>query len=196
MESEFAELLAGAELMKKLVFLLEEQSMKEDLDVILPHIIPNDIRFICIPHNGKGDLQNSIVYKLLRWKEPNAYFVIVHDKDSSNCIELKNKLKELAIKGKRPDTLVRIVCSELESWFLGDFSAIEKAYNINLENFHNKAKYRNPDLLKNAKQELARMVPLYKQIAGSKYIAKNMDISRNKSHSFNVFIEGVKRLCG
>jgi hypothetical protein len=49
MESEVTGLLAGAGLMKKLIFLLEEQSMKETLDVLLSHIIPSNIHFICIP---------------------------------------------------------------------------------------------------------------------------------------------------
>ena len=195
MESEFAGLLAGSELMKKLIFLLEERSMKEALDVILPHIVPNNICFTCIPHNGKGDLKNSIANKLLRWKEPGACFVIVHDKDSSDCIELKNKLKELAAKGKRPDTLVRIACAELESWFLGDLSAVEKAFAVDLSKKRNKTIYQNPDSIANAKEELKKLIPVYQQISGSQSISKHMIISGNKSKSFQVFISGVKTLC-
>jgi hypothetical protein len=195
MESEFAGLLAGSELMKKLVFLLEERSMKEALDVILPHIIPNNISFICIPYNGKGDLQNSIAHKMLSWKEPDVHFVIVHDKDSSDCIELKSQLKELSVKGKRPDTLVRIVCSELESWFLGDLNAVEKGFAVDLSKNRNKTIYQNPDALANAKEELKKLIPTYQQISGSQSISKYMTIGENKSKSFQVFISGVKTLC-
>ncbi len=41
--------------MIELVFLLEEPSMKEFLDVFLPRILPKDIVFKTIPHGGKSD---------------------------------------------------------------------------------------------------------------------------------------------
>ena len=47
----------------KLVFLLEEQSMKTFLDGILPRILPPDVTFITVPHEGKTDLQKSIPIK-------------------------------------------------------------------------------------------------------------------------------------
>lgn len=56
----------------KLVFLLEEQSMKTFLDGILPRILPPDVTFITVPHEGKTDLQKSIPIKLRAWKQPDA----------------------------------------------------------------------------------------------------------------------------
>jgi hypothetical protein len=50
-----------------LVFLLEEPSMKALLDVLLPRIIPENITFKCIPHEGKQDLEKSIPKKLKAW---------------------------------------------------------------------------------------------------------------------------------
>lgn len=47
-----------------IVFLLEEKSMKYLLDGILPYILPDGVRFITIPHEGKSDLQKSIPNKL------------------------------------------------------------------------------------------------------------------------------------
>ncbi|GMO70200.1 MAG: hypothetical protein Ta2A_18760 [Treponemataceae bacterium] len=46
--------------MDKLIFLLEEQSMKEVLEIILPKILPANISFTCIPHNGKSHLRKSV----------------------------------------------------------------------------------------------------------------------------------------
>ncbi len=46
-----------------LVFLLEERSMKEVLDIILPQILPETIAFRTIPHSGKSDLEASIPHK-------------------------------------------------------------------------------------------------------------------------------------
>jgi hypothetical protein len=93
--------------MNNLVFLLEESSMKETLENVLPHIIPNDIPFLCISHEGKGDLEKSIPRKLLRWRDPDAKFIIVHDQDSGNCKELKKALTLIIPDRRKPDTLIR-----------------------------------------------------------------------------------------
>ena len=178
----------------KLIFLLEERSTTETLNIILPKILPNEVEFLCIPHEGKSDLRNSIPRKLQAWKEPDVKFVIVLDNDLNDCKILKTELKETAKNCNREDTLVRIICSELESWFLGDLTAIEKAFGIDLSKKRNKAIYRNPDNIQNAKQELRKLVPLYQQISGSKKIAVEMSLSVNKSRSFQVFVEGVLRV--
>ena len=180
--------------MKKLVFLLEEQSMKEVLAVILPKIIPQTVTYQCVHHNGKSVLRKSIPVKTRGWREPDVQFVIVHDKNSSDCIKLKEDLYNLIDEPRRSAALVRIVCTELESWFLGDLDAVEKSYHINLSAYKTKARFRNPDNISNAKQVLKKMVPAYQQISGSNAIAQFMNITKNNSHSFNVFITGIKKL--
>ena len=75
-----------------LVFLLEERSMKELLEVLLPRIIPETVTFKCIHHEGKQDLEKSIPRKLKAWKTAGR-FVIIRDQDSGDCVEIKNNLK-------------------------------------------------------------------------------------------------------
>jgi Domain of unknown function (DUF4276) len=181
--------------MKELVFLLEEESMKALLDVLLPKVLPTDILYRCIPHEGKQDLEKSIPIKLRAWKTPGTSFVIVRDKDHANCIELKKHLVQLCKQEGRHESLVRIACHELESWFLGDLAAVEKAFNIKklAGQQHNK-KYKNPDRLSNASEELAKLVKGYRKVSGAKKIAAYMTIDQNQSHSFNCFISGLTRL--
>lgn len=62
-----------------LVFLLEESSMKEMLELLLPRILPDNINYLCIPHESKSDLEKSIPRKLKAWNSPNTKFVIVRD---------------------------------------------------------------------------------------------------------------------
>ncbi|MDR1088885.1 MAG: DUF4276 family protein [Coriobacteriales bacterium] len=181
--------------MLKLVFLLEEPSMKNALDHLLPQILPPNVFFKLLPHEGKSDLKRSIPRKLQGWREPGVIFVIVLDKDKSDCHRLKQELVNIAEEYHRPDTLVRIVCQELESWFLGDFDALERAYAVDLASVRNKARYRNPDSLGDAKEELKRIIPAYQQGSGSDRIAAQMKIVTNSSHSFHVFVSGVKTLC-
>jgi hypothetical protein len=169
--------------------------MKALLDVLLPQILPTGVHFRCIPHQGKQDLEKSIPRKLRTWQTPNTSFVIVHDKDRANCIEVKNRLVQLCVQAGRPDSLVRIACHELESWFLGDLAAVEKAFNIKkLAEQQQNRKYKIPDKLSNASEELEKLVKGYRKISGAKKIATHMTIEQNYSHSFNCFITGVNGL--
>ncbi len=66
--------------MRRVVFLLEEPSMKHLLDALLPRLAPG-MDFLCVPHEGKNDLECSIPRKLMAWNEPGTRFVIVRDND-------------------------------------------------------------------------------------------------------------------
>lgn len=181
-----------------LIFLLEEPSIKNVLEQLLPQIVPPEISYICIPHQGKQDLANSIPRKIKAFQyNPNLKFVIVHDQDSHDCIKLKSQLLEICRKAGRKDVLIRIICHELESWFLGDLAAVEKAYNLRAQSLsrqQDKIKFRNPDQLNSAKQELTRLVGEYYAGIHSKQIAPHLSLTRNKSRSFQIFLSGIQTL--
>lgn len=178
----------------KLVFFLEERSTKELLDGILPRILPEGVTFKTIPHQGKSDLERSLKIKLRAWNEPDTAFVVVHDQDSSDCRQLKQRLTELCAGfGKR--VLIRIPCHELEAWYWGDLAAVSKAYDKDLTALGRKKGYRIPDQIENPKRELRRYLPNMGQIDGARRIARHMDIAANTSHSFRVFTQGILALC-
>ena len=171
--------------MKKLVFLLEEPSMKELLDILLPKVLPPEIEFLTIPHEGKQDLEKSIPRKLKAWQEPGVQFIIMRDQDSADCIDVKNRLLELCRQAGRKDSLVRIVCHELESWFLGDLVAVAHAYDDqSIAKLRGKSKYRNPDMIPNAAQEMKKIVQGYQKIQGARSIAEYISVERNRSNNF------------
>lgn len=178
----------------KLVFLLEESSMKEFLDILLPRILPKDVGFCTIPHSGKTDLEKSIPRKMRAWNEPDVKFVIVHDQDSNDCILLKKALIKLC-DGLQRDYIIRITCHELEAWYFGDLLAVSRAFGIDLTSYRYKKKYRNPDNIINPKKELQRLLPQYGQLEGVRKIAEHMDVSINTSHSFKVFVDGIRKMC-
>ena len=176
----------------KIVFMVEEPSMKALLDNLLLRIIP-DVDFLVIPHNGKGDLAKSIPRKLRKWPFPKDKFVIVHDQDSNDCIKLKEGLKLLCeSSNSKNEYLIRIVCVELEAWYFGDLKAVSLAYGKDLNQYAVKRKFREPDKIVNAKEELRRLVPTYQPIDGAKKISAFMDVENNTSYSFNIFVNGVK----
>ena len=182
-------------MIKTLVFLLEEESMRETLKVVLPKVLSDNIAFYLLIHEGKKDLEKAISQRIRDWQIPNTHFVIVRDQNSEDCVKLKQRLKNLCQQAGQSDTLVRIVCHELESWFLGDLAAVEKAFQIKgLAKQQEKQKYRDPDKLANAAEELQKLVKNYRKVRGAYTIAPYLDLANNRSHSFQTFITGVQTL--
>jgi len=179
----------------RLVFMVEERSMKELLTIVLPKVLPPEYEEpLILPHSGKRDLEKSIPIKLRAWTHPEDKFIILHDQDGCDCIELKTKLLSLC-KDSKNDCLVRIVCDELEAWYFGDLTAVSNAYGKDLTPLSRKRKYRSPDDISNVKEELRKIVPDYQPIDGAKKISEKMDIRNNSSRSFNTFISGVMEMC-
>jgi len=185
-----------------IIFLLEERSMRIVLEEILPKLIPDDITYICITHQSKQDLAKSIPKKIKAFQlSPSTEFVIVHDQDSHDCKKLKTELLEICQTVGKPDVMIRIICHELESWFLGDLAAVEKAYNLKpdrLSRKQNQNKFRDPDRLNSAKEELKKLLlpeqKVYYPGTHSKEIAPNLSLTDNKSRSFKIFCEGIQKI--
>ena len=173
--------------------------MEECLKVILQKIIPEDWHSTIIPHEGKQDLEKSIPRKLkaFRSNESIQYkFIILRDQDSGDCIQVKGKLQELCRSAGVNNALIRIVCRELESWFLGDLLAVESGLGIrNISGLQNKRKFRDPDKLGNPSEELKKLNHNhYNKISGARKISPYLDLENNKSKSFIQFLSGVDKL--
>jgi hypothetical protein len=180
--------------MGKLVFLLEERSMKVLLDGILPRLFPG-IQFLCIPHEGKQDLEKSIPRKLRAWKEPGVRFVVVRDNDNVDCISLKESLLELCKDAGRTDSLVRIACQELEAWYFGEPQSLAAAYNRpELAQIGNRARYREPDSMHKPSEELSKLIPEFQKVSGARRMSEFLQCANNSSPSFQVFYQGIRSL--
>jgi hypothetical protein len=181
-----------------LVCLVEEPSAVCMLKAVLQNIISTDIEVVYLPFQGKQDLDKNIENKIKYWQKPNSVFLILRDKDSADCKSLKQDiLIKLESTNKRDKCCVRIACHELEAFYLGDLNAVEKGLNIKeLGKLQVKQKFRNPDLLSNAAEELKKVTSLkYQKLSGSKSIVPFLNLDGlNKSTSFNILISGIKRL--
>jgi hypothetical protein len=60
----------------------------------------------------------------------------------------------------------------------------------------NNAKYRDPDRLNNAAQELKRIAKTYQKLSGSRAIGPVLSLDENRSISFNQLISGIRKLLG
>ncbi len=181
--------------MNKVVFLLEEPSMKALLAELLSRIFP-DMTFQYIVHEGKRDLEKSIPRKLRAWREPGVQFVVLRDNDSGCCIDLKQRLLQICQKAGRPDTLVRIVCQELEAWYLGEPDALAEAFgNDSLRSIGRQARYRDPDTVQQPSKALEELVPKFQKVSGARKMASFLSRERNRSRSFQVLLSGLDKLC-
>lgn len=180
--------------MVRLVFLLEEQSMKELLDRMLPRIFP-DLRFLCIPHEGKTDLESSIQRKLRAWHVPKDRFIIVRDNDGGDCIALKQRLRDLCKGTGHEDATIRIVCQELEAWYLGQPDAMANAFGMEeLRNIRNAPRFRDPDTRPKPSKDVDKLCKGFRKIDGARKMGEYLTREGNHSHSFRVFLDGVERM--
>lgn len=170
--------------------------MKVLLDELLPKLFPGLV-FQCVPHEGKSDLDKSFPRKLKAWQEPGARFVLMRDNDNADCIGLKAKLVSQCTQSGKPDTLIRLVCQELESWYIGDLAALARAFSDNKINSPaNRKRYINPDGCQKPSAEVKRLVPNFQKRSGARLMAAELSLDKNQSHSFNVFVSGVIRILG
>lgn len=181
--------------MKHLVFLLEEPSAMDLLMSLVPKLVPAETKAHYLVFDGKQDLEKNVTRKLRGWMLQDSAFLILRDQDAGDCKVVKQRLQRLVAGTGQRHVLVRIACKELESWILGDFAAVGKAFEKpQLEAQGNKATYRNPDCLANPVEELRKFLPYYQKRDGARRVGPHMDLEQNRSRSFHHFCKGVRRL--
>jgi Domain of unknown function (DUF4276) len=183
--------------MGELVFLLEEPSAKALLEGLLPRILPEGWRYRFIVFQGKQDLEKGMLRKLRAWKTPGARFVVLRDQDSGDCNVVKDRLVERCVEAKRPETLVRVACRELEAWIVGDLAAFSAEFaRPRALKDQDKAKFVDPDLLSNPVADLRTFFPGDQKLDGARRMGRRLDPNSNRSTSFKVFCDGVLRVVG
>ena len=170
--------------------------MRDLLNGLLPLLYPK-LDFLCLAHEGKSDLERSIPRKLRAWREPGVRFVILRDNDGGDCLLLKQRLMQSCRAAGRPDTIVRIVCQELEAWYLGEPDALADAFGKeSLRRIGGRARFRDPDAVQQPSEALKSLVPGFRKVSGAKTMAGLLTRERNYSKSFQVLLSGLDKLCG
>ena len=178
-----------------LVFFLEEPSAREMLKGLLPRVLPSLVSIKYIVFEGKQDLKKNLIRRLRGWRTPNSVFVVMCDQDAADCLAIKSELAKKCRDAGKPETVVRIACRELESWYFGDLAAVESGLGISgLVRYGNTSRYRVPDKIHHPSIELRKITRnAYQKVSGSRSIGPMLSLDLNKSHSFQVFIEGVQQ---
>lgn len=181
--------------MSTLVALVEEPSTALFLKAVLPLILPDGVYLQTISFQGKQDLERGLERKLKAWLRPDSKFLVVRDRDSENCVAVKKRLERICRAAGRENVLIRIACGELESFFLGDLRAVGLAFGKKMPSQH-KGKFRDPDQLGNAAEELGKVLGSSEQkLKWARLISPHLAVDgSNRSTSFNVLIAGVRKL--
>lgn len=184
--------------MKELVFLLEEPSAKAMLESLLPRLLSEDIAFRLIPFKGKQDLQKQLIGKIRSYVNPQARFIVIQDQDSfPDCQTLKQRLLDLCqATGRLHDCLVRLACKELETFYLADLQAVERALEITgVSAKQSTEKFRAPDRLGSPSHELKVLTKdRYEKVAGSRMIGKFLLLDNERSPSFRNLVGAIRRM--
>lgn len=165
------------------------------LEGLLPRLYPGLLKnqhFLCVPHEGKTDLEKSLRIKLRAWREPGVRFVVLRDNDGGDCQNLKARLSKLCADSGRDETLVRIVCQELEAWYIGDLEALASVFgHPEIKSSTHAKKFANPDAIPKPSGEIKRLIPKFQKVSGARTMSQILDVERNRSASFKIFISGL-----
>lgn len=184
-----------------LFFFVEEPSIEPVIKKLMK-IIDKSIFYQVFIHQGKQDLELTLPKTIPSVSRvPNSRIIILRDQDKDDCLLVKKNLIEKVSLVCCSPFKIRIVCRELESWFLGDMNAIQTAFpRFNSKKYVNKAQFRNVDSIIKPNQILFRIIP---ELNEGTYISKRklsekisnyLCIENNKSTSFNNFVKAVNLL--
>jgi hypothetical protein len=172
----------------------EEPSMKITLERLLPRLGVDPDTVTIIAYQGKSDLEKSFPRKLRAWQDPDARFLILRDNDRGDCRDRKAHLTGLIeAAGKAGRSKVRIVCQELEAWFLADVPAlVASGYLPPGKNpgFSRK----DPDSIAHPLHEMLKLRPGYGKGIGATEIAPHLDPNNDRSASFRNTIQAIRDL--
>lgn len=197
-----------------LVILTEEPSAKAALEILVPKIRgPGKSPHWLIAHQCKTELLQKVPGLMRGYATPffaNVNILVLVDSDRQNCRNLKKQLEKYALQSglavapgasTQRRVYVRIVENELEAWFFGDWDAVRAAYPKVPANIPQKAKYRNPDTILNAWEELERILKKHgyfasglRKIEAARSICQHMNPAKNRSRSFQVFRDTLHNL--
>lgn len=199
-------------MLEKLIVFVEEISMEAALEALLPTLL-GEREFQVIRFQCKDDLLKQLPARLKgysQWLPANWAILVLVDRDDSDCATLKQQLEQTAAQagllsktatpaGQRFQVVNRIVVEELESWFFGDWTAVQQAYPRVPATIPKKQAYRDPDAINGGTWEAFERVLKkagyfstgLRKLECARAIAPHMQPAHNRSASFQAFADAI-----
>ena len=90
---------------------------------------------------------------------------------------------------------MRLVCQELESWYLGDLAALAIAFDHpKVDSPPHRKRFIHPDDRPKPSGDVKRLVPAFQKISGARAMARHLNFERNQSKSLQSFVAGVRHM--
>ncbi|MBF0273433.1 MAG: DUF4276 family protein [Magnetococcales bacterium] len=204
-------------MLEKMIVFVEEYSMEAALEHLLPKIL-GDTDFEIRRFQCKNDLMKNLPKRLAgyaAWMPETWTILVLVDRDHDDCIMLKQQLENMARQAglmtktaagsmHRFQVANRIAIEELESWFFGDWPAVQTAYPKVSTTIPNKARYRDPDAISGGTWESLEDVLKkagyfntgLRKLECARAVARHMEPARNTSRSFQAFHDAVAAASG
>ena len=184
--------------------------MEDFLTHALPNILPESCTFQVHPFHDKSQMLQKLGSRLrayAKWLPQEWRIVVLIDRDSNDCQQLKQNIESVAISaGLRSRSTAgtsdwqvasRVVIEELEAWYFGDWDAVRAAYPQARSTLP--PRFRNPDAVAGGTWEVFEREMqksgyfkggLRKRDA-AREIGQYINPDRNTSHSFQVFRDAI-----
>jgi hypothetical protein len=194
---------------------LEELSAEAALRNLLPGLLGPEWNYRFHVFDGKSYLLEELPSRLLglaRTLPDTSRILVLLDEDREDCLAIKTRLEEAA-DGAGLSTksgvgcgsfsvVNRVAVEELEAWFFGDIPALVEAYPGVDPDLGSRRRYADPDAIVGGTSEALERVLQgagyytagMPKIEVARNVSQHMDPRRNTSHSFQVFVAGVRAL--
>ena len=193
-------------------FLVEEPSMQEFLQILLPRILPEETTFEVHSFGDKMTLRRNLQDRLrgyARWLPNEWRILVVLDRDGDDCHALKRELEAAAsaaglqtrsvVGRSRWQVVNRIAIEELEAWYFGDWQAVCDAYPRVPATLPQRAGFRDPDDIRGGTWEAFETVLQrhgyfatgLRKVEAARTIAARMRPARSRSRSFEVLVNAI-----
>jgi len=191
-----------------LEILVEEPSAEAFLNEVLPRMLGDRASFLIHTHQGKNDLLRKL-YRRLRayagWMAENTRIVVLIDRDDADCEILKQQMEEAATAAGlltrsascrgRWRVANRLAIEELEAWFFGEWSAVQRAYPRVSSKVPAQALYRDSDRINGGTWEAFERLLKgggyfmggLRKMEAARAIGRHFDPGRASSPSFIAF---------
>lgn len=201
--------------MSRLEVLVEEPSAEAALRHLLPSLLPKAVRWKIVNLKSKPRLLTVLEERLRAYRArveqgEDVRVLVLVDRHDDDCLALKRQLDAFAARAglptrSRPDRsgcyrlVNRVVVQELESWFLGDATALRAAFPSLPAANPRSGPFRSPEhgswkTLHRYMRKHGIYRGRYPKIDAARRIASRMDVTLNRSPSFRHFRDGVAAL--
>lgn len=176
-----------------IVFVVEESSKREFLLGVLPRLgIPDDVNVHFAVAEGHVNIRNVIRKATRSWRIPNTRFIVLCDQDSADCVQRKQELGTPVPASRMADVTIRIVCTELEGWYLTDRDALAAALpSVSWLGRWPRDLAGPPDDIRMPAHRLSRLATFRKRDL-AREMGRRISLEPGASHSFNLFVRTLR----